>query len=203
VILKNNQRIDINALVLTGGKSVRMGERKDLMRWNSKEQRLWLADLLSNFCDEVFISCRQEQVSEIENGYNTLSDTFLNMGPLSGILSALRSNREKAWLVLACDLPLIDSCTIQYLIENRNPDKIATTYESPFDGLPEPLITIWESKSYPLLLEYLGKGITCPRKVLINNDVQLLLAKQPQTLMNVNTPEEAIVARELISVKQK
>ncbi|HAO28448.1 MAG TPA: molybdenum cofactor guanylyltransferase, partial [Chryseobacterium indologenes] len=81
---------------------------------------------------------------------------------------------------------------------SRDPEKAATTYESPFDGLPEPLITIWEPKSYPLLLNFLGTGNTCPRKVLINSDPLILKPENPDALMNVNTPEEAVKANEIL-----
>jgi molybdopterin-guanine dinucleotide biosynthesis protein A len=52
------------------------------------------------------------------------------------------------------------------------------------------LITIWEPKSYPLLLSFLAQGYSCPRKVLINSDVTLVNALNPDALTNVNTPDE-------------
>lgn len=188
----------INGLVLAGGKSIRMGKAKDLLHWHGKEQRYFAADLLAPFCDEVFISCRQDQLDHFDASYNALTDTFLNMGPFGGILSALRAQRDKAWLVVACDLPLLDQQSLEFLLQSRNPEKVATTYESPFDGLPEPLITIWEPKSYPLLLNFLGVGNTCPRKVLINSDTLILQPNNPDALMNVNTPEEAEKAQRML-----
>lgn len=175
-----------------------MGNPKDKISWHGKEQRYFAADLLAPFCNEVFISCRQDQLENFDPNYNALTDTFLNMGPFGGILSALRSQRDTAWLVVACDLPLLDEKSLEFLIENRNIEKAATTYESPFDGLPEPLITIWEAKSYPLLLNFLGSGITCPRKVLINSDILILKPGNPDSLMNVNTPEDREKAQEIL-----
>lgn len=188
----------LNGLVLAGGKSRRMGNPKDKINWHGKEQRYYAADLLAPFCEEVFISCRQDQLENFNNDYNALTDTFLDMGPFGGILSALRSQRDKAWLVVACDLPLLDKSALEFLIQSRNPKKAATTYESPFDGLPEPLITIWEPKSYPLLLNFLGSGNTCPRKVLINSDTLILKPNNPDSLMNVNTPEDMAKAQEIL-----
>ncbi|MDC8106996.1 NTP transferase domain-containing protein [Chryseobacterium sp. PTM-20240506] len=188
----------LNGLVLAGGKSRRMGNPKDKINWHGKEQRYYAADLLAPFCEEVFISCRQDQLENFNSDYNALTDTFLDMGPFGGILSALRSQREKAWLVVACDLPLLDKNALEFLIQSRNPEKAATTYESPFDGLPEPLITIWEPKSYPLLLNFLGSGNTCPRKVLINSDTLILKPDNPDSLMNVNTPEDKAKAQEIL-----
>ncbi|UWX58875.1 NTP transferase domain-containing protein [Chryseobacterium oranimense] len=198
MISKENNSPKLNGLVLAGGKSQRMGNPKDKINWHGKEQRYFAADLLAPFCDEVFISCRQDQLENFDPNYNALTDTFLNMGPFGGILSALRSQRDKAWLVVACDLPLLDEKSLEFLIENRNIEKAATTYESPFDGLPEPLITIWEPKSYPLLLNFLGSGNTCPRKVLINSDTLILKPGNPDSLMNVNTPDDMAKAQEIL-----
>lgn len=196
---EQNKIPSLNGLVLAGGKSIRMGTAKDQLNWHGKEQRYFAADLLASFCDEVFISCRQDQLENFDTHYNALTDTFLNMGPFGGILSALRSQRDKAWLVVACDLPLLDEKSLRSLIESRNPEKAATTYESPFDGLPEPLISIWEPKSYPLLLNFLGIGNTCPRKVLINSDTLILKPENPEALMNINTPEDAAKAQQVLN----
>lgn len=193
----------INGLVLAGGKSVRMGKSKEKINWHGKEQKFFSADLLKNFCENVYISCREEQKDAENSEYKYLTDTFLNLGPLGGILTALRSDRETAWLVVACDLPLLEKQSLQFLVDCRDSEKVATTYKSPFDGLPEPLITIWEPKSYPVLLEFLGKGITCPRKALINSDTLVIESENPESLMNVNTPEDADNAAKILLKQNK
>lgn len=188
-------------LVLAGGKSIRMGVDKSLIDWNGKEQRYYMADLLTKFCNDVFISCRAEQKNEITENYRTIVDTFTGLGPYGAILSAFREQPDCAWIVIACDIPLLDSKTLKYLTENRNTSAIATAFESPYDGFPEPLITIWEPKSYPVLLSFLSQGYTCPRKVLRNNDVNIIKAPNPETLTNVNRPEDAETVRKIIDAK--
>jgi molybdopterin-guanine dinucleotide biosynthesis protein A len=179
----------LNGLVLAGGKSIRMGFDKSSVNWHGMPQRYYMADMLKSFCNEVFISCRTDQ-EEISEQYTKLEDTFIGLGPYGAILSALREKPDCAWLVIACDLPLLDSKTLQYLVDNRNPSKLATTFGNGYEGFPEPLITIWEPKSYPVLLSFLAQGYSCPRKVLINTDVHLLTAPDINTLTNVNTPED-------------
>jgi molybdopterin-guanine dinucleotide biosynthesis protein A len=180
----------LNGLVLTGGQSLRMGHDKSIINWFGKEQRYYMADLLKEYCDEVYLSCRAEQQQEIAAGYQTLPDTFTGLGPFGAILSAFREKPDSAWLVVACDMPLLGAETFQHLINNRNSSSIATAYESAFDGFPEPLITIWEPKSYPVSLTFLAQGYSCPRKVLINNDTTLLKPLNADELTNVNTPED-------------
>lgn len=189
----------LNGLVLAGGKSVRMGRDKAAIQWYSKEQQYHLADVLNVLCEEVTISCK-----EIADHYNLLEYKFLpdavkEAGPLGAILTALQKEPGKAWLVVACDLPLVNIATLEYLIKNRDTTSIATTFESPFDGLPEPLVTIWEADSLETLRSFYSRGITCPRKVLINSNVKILKVPDPSTLMNVNDPAEATMVRHIIS----
>jgi molybdopterin-guanine dinucleotide biosynthesis protein A len=189
----------LNGLVLAGGKSVRMGHDKGLVNWHGKQQRYYMADLLKTYCKDVFISCRAEQKDEVDSSYNTLTDTFIDLGPYGAILSAFRENPDKALLVIACDLPLMDNETLNYLTTNRDPSAIATAFKSGFDDFPEPLITIWEPKSYPVLLAWLAQGYSCPRKVLINSDIKLLHAPNMDALTNVNTPEDLEKVKQVLN----
>jgi molybdenum cofactor guanylyltransferase len=181
----------IQALLLVGGKSTRMGRDKSHIDYHGKPQWQFMADILRGIHLDVFLSCRQEQTGLYGNE-NLIVDTFTDLGPFGAILSAFRENPNTAWLVVACDLPLLTENTLKTLIESRNPSAIATTYRSPEskEGFPEPLITIWEPKSYAVLLQFLAQGVSCPRKVLINSDTHIIDPAAPEALMNVNTPEE-------------
>lgn len=180
----------LNGLVLAGGKSIRMGKDKGELNYHSKPQREYVYDLLEQFCDNTFLSCRAEQKASFPATMPLLEDTFIGLGPFGGILSAFQKYPNHAWVVLACDLPLLDQKALQFLIENRNPSSIATAFNNPATGFPDPLITIWEPKSHLVLFQFLTQGFSCPRKVLINSDVKVLDAPNPNILKNVNTPED-------------
>lgn len=184
----------IYGLVLAGGKSSRMGTDKGAIAYHGKPQREYAAELLAGFCEKTFISHRSEQEGQIDTNFPLLKDTFEDLGPFGAILSAFRSDPNKAWLVVAVDLPLLDQATLQELSSKRNPSKVATAFQSPINELPEPLITIWEPKSYPILLQFLAQGYSCARKPLINAPIELIQAPNAQALMNVNTPEEKLEA---------
>jgi molybdopterin-guanine dinucleotide biosynthesis protein A len=187
----------LNGLVLAGGKSTRMGFDKSKANWNGREQRYHVADMLKIFCNEVYISCSSEQ-QLIDDRYPSLTDTFINLGPYGAILSAFREKSGNAWLVVACDLPLLDMETLRYLTDNRDVSAIATAFGNGYENLPEPLIAIWEPKSYPVLLSFLAQGYSCPRKVLINSDSKLINAHDKHALTNVNTPEELEKIKKLL-----
>lgn len=192
MISEENNKPALYGLVLAGGKSLRMGQDKSVMHWHGKEQRYYMADLLKKVCADVYISCREEQKDDIDKNYKTLIDNYTGAGPLIGILSAFKAHPDVAWLVTACDLPLLDLHTLQYLVHNRDANGIATTFKSPHDGLPEPLITIWEPAAFEKLQSHITDGYTCPRKALIRNEsnVKILIAPNPDALINANTPED-------------
>lgn len=188
----------LNGLVLAGGKSLRFGSDKAKINWHGKEQRFYAVELLQPFCNEVFISCREEQQQEMESVFKTIPDTFIGLGPYGAILSAFREDPNAAWMVVACDLPLLNNDVLQNLVDHRKLSAVATAFRSPDDELPEPLITIWEPKSYPVLLSFLSQGYSCPRKVLINSDAFIIQSPDRNALMNVNTQEEYDKAKELL-----
>lgn len=182
------RRPALNALILAGGKSTRMGQSKATMVYQDTVQLERLGALLESKVDRVYVSCRKEQ--ELQTEYPKLYDRAENMGPLGAITTAFRSYPDQAWLVVACDLPLLDSDTIDHLIENRSSKHVATAFLNKDTGFAEPLITIWEPKSYMRMLQFEALGYSCPRKVLINSNTYLIEPIDSQKLMNVNTPED-------------
>jgi molybdopterin-guanine dinucleotide biosynthesis protein A len=192
---------ELCGLVLAGGKSARMGQDKSAINWHGKDQRYYLAGQLKKYTDKVYISCRGDQQQDIDPAYQALPDTFINLGPFGAILSAFREQPDKAWLVVACDLPLLNQQTLDFLVAHRDPSSIATAFQSSYNDFPEPLITIWEPKSYQVLLSFLAQGYSCPRKVLINSDVKVIQPPNPDALTNVNTPEERDRVERLLQQK--
>lgn len=176
----------IKGLVLAGGKSMRMGEDKGLIDYHGAPQREHAARLLSKFCEETYISAS----GEIETDFPVVLDSFSDLGPYGGILSAFRQDPNAAWLVVATDIPLLDEQVLRQLISGRNSSKVATCFHNSETQFPEPLITLWEPRAYPRLLHFLSMGYSCPRKALINSDIEELQIGNQEALLNANTPEE-------------
>jgi molybdopterin-guanine dinucleotide biosynthesis protein A len=177
----------LNGLVLAGGRSTRMGKDKGLLQWHGKEQRYYLADILTGFCNEVFISCRAEQADGIDKKYKIITDEYDDAGPLGAIVSAFHQNKNGAWLIVACDLPLLDAKTIENLVSQRDESVMATAFQSPYDQLPEPLISIWEPGALPFLETALSEGKYSPRNVLMSSKIKMVHTADPSVLVNINT----------------
>jgi molybdenum cofactor guanylyltransferase len=177
-------------LLLGGGASKRMQRDKAALEYHGEPQLLHAWRLLEAVTERAFVSVREDQRDDpLRAQLPQLVDTWEASSPAAGILTAQDRHPEAAWLVLACDLPLLDAATLDRLIASRNPDADATAFRSRFDDLPEPLCAIWEPSSHALLSQRLREDKYCPRKALILSDTHLL-PPPGQALDNVNTPQE-------------
>jgi len=176
----------IQGLVLAGGKSTRMGTDKGTLNFFGKNQRDVAIDLLEKNHLKSYLSVRDDQEITTQN---KTTDKLIGLGPFGAICSAFQENPNVAWLVIATDLPFVSDAVIKLLLKHRDPSKAATAIKGKDKQFPEPLITIWEPKSYPLLLNYLAQGYSCPRKVLINSDIEIIEIED-DLIRNINTPEE-------------
>lgn len=181
-----SQIAELKGLILVGGKSTRMGTDKSALDYHGDSQRNYLKSLLEKENITAYFSKRDDQKI---NSENVINDTFLELGPAGAICSAFREFPNNAFLVLATDLPFVDQALIKRLINERDPSKAVTAVIGKGNQFGEPLVAIWEPKSYPLLLNFIAQGYSCPRKVLINSDVKLIEVDTAK-IRNVNTPEE-------------
>jgi molybdopterin-guanine dinucleotide biosynthesis protein A len=188
-------------LVLSGGKSTRMGADKGLIQYHGVPQREYLYDLLSQVCEATFLSIREEQKMDLPGEMKTIVDLNEYRGPYNGLLSAHKMYPDTAWLVLACDLPLMGLDALKELIEARDFEKMATAFAVKENPLPEPLCAIWEPHAFHESLSYLESGVgTCPRKFLINHDTKLLFPKNESVLLNANSESDYREALEKLAL---
>lgn len=183
----------VKGLVLVGGKSTRMGQDKSQLNYFGKPQKEYVKELLENNNLETFYSVQNSPEKEDE-----ISDKFINLGPFGGICSAFQKDPNAAWFVLATDVPFVNDEIIQLVLKHRNPSKAATAIKGKSKEFVEPLITIYEPKAYPILLQYLAQGYSCPRKMLINSDVEIVEIDDA-FIRNINTPKEFEMAKKEIN----
>lgn len=178
-----------NGLVLTGGRSTRMGQDKSRLTYHGRPQREHLTDLLRPYCYTVFWSVNAGQAAELPGSEQPLIvDLFDWPGPLNGILSALRYDSAAAWLVVACDMPLLTAHSFDALAAGRDPARLATVFYDSDGQLPEPLLGIYEPAFGPVMGRAIAEGQYSPRQLLQQNDVQLLAAPDVWELTNINDP---------------
>lgn len=181
----------LEALILAGGRSVRMGEDKSKIEYHGIPQWKYLSMCFEDLDIPVNISCREDQQSEFtREGVNLIIDRVSDVGPIGGLMSAFMKDSSKAYLTVACDLPYVNSKFLFELISQRDTSCLATAFSNSEKGWPEPLISIWEPRSFLRIMQFVGVGNTCPRKVLMNSPIKLIEPSDQKFLINANSPED-------------
>src|SRR6478752_4772863 len=175
-------------LVLAGGPGSRMGRDKAaLIHPDGRSLVRRCCDLLRDAgCEFVAVSLRADQ--EIPAG---LADVEIvrdsegaSQGPMAGIIAGMRLRPDADWLIVACDLPRLDLETLAHLIASQQAGEKFVAYRSEFDGLPEPLCTLYAPAALEVLEQAQVDDFRCPRKILIRNECRLLDPVTPRALDN-------------------
>lgn len=168
-----------------------MGSDKALLSVNGESQLSRGVALLERHLSKVFVSTRPAQHDDAERKrYPQIVDRYEDLGPVAGVLSALETHPEVAWLVIACDLPHLDDAAIGDLLNAYDPAAPFTAYASSDNGLPEPLCAIYSPAARTVVSTFVAEGIRCPRKMMLRAEATLLEQRNPQSLDNMNTPED-------------
>lgn len=181
----------LHGLVLTGGDSRRMGEDKALLDAGGEPQLQATLRLLQKHARPCFVSLRAGQRAEpLRAGLRQIIDGLEGVGPAAGLLAAHAAHQQAAWLVVACDLPLLNDAALEALVRARDGRHAAIGYRSGHDDLPEPLCTLWEPAALDRLEQQVRAGRNGLRGTLAQVDMLLLPTPPDAVLDNANTPQE-------------
>lgn len=102
-----------SGIILSGGKSSRLGKDKGLVELEGKPLVQWVIERLVAVTDEIIVvvgsnsqlSCYRRVV---EDKARVISDYYPDKSPLIGLISGLREACSEYAAVCACDMPFID-----------------------------------------------------------------------------------------------
>lgn len=185
------ERAPLKGLVLAGGSSRRMGSDKATLQLDGATLLERATGLLRSLLDDVWVSVRTDQLQmPVRSAYPLISDQLENSGPAAGILAAHLHTPNAAWLVVACDLPLLDADTLRLLIDGRDNSLDATALAVSAAADPEPLCAIYEPATLAAFQAQATMGNLSPRAWLKHARVRILVAPDPNALCNANTDAE-------------
>jgi molybdopterin-guanine dinucleotide biosynthesis protein A len=104
----------MNAAILVGGKSSRMGSNKAFLELKGKTFIELQIDLLREIFDDIFISANTSSEYEYLN-LSIFKDVYPGKGPLGGIYTSLINSSSLHTFMLACDMPFIGPELINHL----------------------------------------------------------------------------------------
>jgi molybdenum cofactor guanylyltransferase len=144
-------------VILCGGKSSRMGSDKGLLKLEAKTWAQTAFDKLAELNFPIVISVNEKQHNDYAVVFNSseliIDDPSLSIhGPLSGVLSIHLQHPDEDLLILACDMPLMETLLLKELLTKyqQHSSKDAFVYAN--DGEPEPLCGIYKATGLAYIL---------------------------------------------------
>jgi molybdopterin-guanine dinucleotide biosynthesis protein A len=190
-----------SAIILAGGKSIRIGRNKAFIRLSTGETILQNAiNILRPIFPEIIIVTNRKEAYQKFNVL-VVEDLIKENGPLGGIFTGLCYSASKHNFVVACDMPFIKPALIKLLLkESGNYDVVIPEV----DGEVEPLFAVYSKDCIPVMLEHLQKQKLKIRQVLSKLHLKKIGAKKidrldPEHLcfFNINTEKDLRIAEDL------
>lgn len=123
-------------VVLAGGRSSRMGRDKALLPWDGGTLLEFAVERLRPHVREVLVIGDPERYSVTHA--ITVPDELAGLGPLGGLVTALRRARYDRALITACDLPGLNDRLLMALKRTLGPsgaDAVVPTHKDHWEPL--------------------------------------------------------------------
>lgn len=184
----------LTGIILSGGKSSRMGEEKGLVDFHGKPLISYAIDFLHSISDSIIIGANHELERYRKFGHLIVEDEIKEIGPIGGLLSTLKHSSSERNFVISCDMPFINSALLNFLLQNmQDADVAAATHD---EGKIEPLCGIYSKKIIPEIEAAIEKGhyklldlFNMVRFKAIKIDTSLPFYND-QLFYNINRPED-------------
>jgi molybdenum cofactor guanylyltransferase len=185
----------MKALILTGGKSSRMGTDKASLVIGGVTLLDRLVSLISPLTQNIYLSVPHPTLPNFQlptSNFQLLPDLEPSPGPLGGLQAAFKSDPSSDWLLIAVDLPRLQQADLTALVENHDPQKDVTCFLNPLDNHPEPLCALYSPSAAIRLNEVIAENRRCARRFLTSLNRTELTPSDPQALLNLNRPEHLV-----------
>jgi molybdopterin-guanine dinucleotide biosynthesis protein A len=184
--------LDVEAFILVGGMSSRMGKDKSGLRFGDRSAVALIAASLEVVAHTI--RSVGGAVPAVE-GLPNIADAHDQWGPLAGIEAALCNSTSEYSVIVACDLPFVTSRLFERLMGLA--DHWAAIVPLQSDGRPQPLCAIYRRAAcLAAARQAIANGEHSPRALLDQVQTRYVSFSELSDLdgskhffFNVNTPE--------------
>ena len=191
---------DFSAIILTGGKSSRMGRPKALLPFGNEPLIVHIARTLNRKFKQIIVVAAPDQELPVLPA-KVVRDEVAYQGPVGGIYYGLKAITGRAGFVTSCDaaflsLPLISFLTSRLL----NHDVVAPYWQNRF----QPLHAVYRRNVLPLVEEQLERGELRPiflydrvRTYKVSEEEIRRFDPEGLSFFNMNEPQDYAQALQL------
>lgn len=182
--------IDLSAVILAGGQSVRMGRSKAFLMLNRQHFIDHLLQEFSGCCKVMISAAHPDDYSKY--GVPVLADENQRIGPMEGIRQSLRFSGSDHVFVCAVDMPLVRREMMLYLAEFISSDYDAVVFCE--EDRIHPLCGIYSKAVLPAIQDLIAEGTYRLSQLLSRVRTKYVdigtSCFDRKCLRNINTPED-------------
>jgi molybdenum cofactor guanylyltransferase len=191
---------DCSAIILTGGKSSRMGRSKALLPFANEPLIVHIVRTLGRKFKQITIVAAPDQALPVLPA-KVVRDEVAYQGPVGGIYYGLRAITGTAAFVTSCDAAFLSLPFISFLQSKiLNHDVVAPYWQDRF----QPLQAVYRRTVLPLLKEQLKRGELRPiflydkvRTYKVSEEEIRRFDSEGLSFFNMNAPEDYARALQL------
>jgi molybdopterin-guanine dinucleotide biosynthesis protein A/molybdopterin converting factor small subunit len=181
------------AVILTGGKSSRMGRPKALLPFDNEPLIVHIVrNLRRLFAETIVVAAPEQELPSLP--VTVVRDEIPYQGPVGGIYYGLNAASSEICFVTSCDVAFTNPSLISYLISLiSNHDVVVPYWQERF----QPLHAVYRRSVLPLLKAQLERGELRPislydkvRTGKIDADDIRRFDPEGLSFFNMNTPED-------------
>jgi len=184
---------DATAIILTGGKSSRMGRPKALLPFDGEPLVAHVVRSLKKlFAEAVVVAAPEQELPKLPA--LLARDQVAYQGPVSGIYHGLKTATQEICFVTSCDAPFLNLDLIAHLVSQISDCDVVVPY---WQERFQPLHAVYRRSVAPLLREQLDRGELRPislypkvRTREIHEDEIRRLDSEGLSFLNMNSPED-------------
>lgn len=187
------QNKNITAIILAGGKSSRMGADKGLLKLEGITFVNRITKAVKPLVNDVILVGNNPEYDKFN--LKRFPDIIQDCGPLGGIFTGLFNSESTYNLVLSCDVPMITTRVVEFLLDGSNSEADVNQLES--EGETIPLVALYKKQCMHPCLEELKKGERRLRTVVgkWNTKTIKLDPELGPLVKNINTQAELTALR--------
>ncbi|MFC2035218.1 molybdenum cofactor guanylyltransferase [Chloroflexota bacterium] len=107
----------VTSIILAGGKNKRLGQNKATMTIDGQIVIERIVDRLTPFTDQfIVVAGWGTPDPPIYRNIEVITDLFPKLGPLGGIYTGLQASQALCNVVVACDMPFLNTKLLEYMI---------------------------------------------------------------------------------------
>ncbi len=189
-----SKRPRVEAFVLAGGKSSRMGSDKGLIDFRGKPMISYVLEALRETKLPVKIIANNPEYEKF--GLPVRSDVVKGVGPIGGLATAFANTDAEVVMLLSCDMPFLNGSVLNQLVHAAAKDFIAAALVK---NKINPLLATYPVHLSKAVDHSIAAGTLKMTEFVLKNPHTLVTSvgkKMPWCFQNINNREELKEAEE-------